>query len=712
MSVILLFVFVHLILFSNVTAAKLMEQVPSHGRVLMSKDILLTRIAKLSIPDDSGSGSQNLEVAIDGDTLVVGNPGNKSAQVFTRDVPRRLNSPWTRRATLVNPDMSSGLSVSFGSSVAISGDTIVVGGSYSMRYFSTVSTAYVFTRDIAASLSSSWSNISRLECPSTCDPRKLVISGDTILLLSLSSYVRSYGFTRDIPGNPSSAWSHQSQLDNIPFNSDADIDGDNIVCVTTAIRGAAVVADLAIFTRDIPGDLSSAWTKRSTLLTVENIASVSVAMSRDTIVAAYRSWNNNGTVVIFTRDVPGSLLSAWSNQSKILVKDTVAGDRFGTDVTIDGDTFVVSAMRDSNVRGNSEGAAYVFSREVSGSLSSAWTELPKLINPDDSADKNFGRSISISGQTVAVGATSAHYHPGGEHSVDLFAFLPARTYPPFPPPSSPPPLPPTIQYPDLCNESVKLMECSSKNSSFECDNTESCQWSWAELSCSALSSSQTETDGYYDLDRLLLQIAVSADEHLTCHRINDTKACVVHKDCSFNFKDGCVRDPAITFLNVGHPIFTAVGNGIAAANCKVGWLNKATCEKNPNCAYYDSLPGVLTTFDSGQLCRVKSEYIANFVSCICPALTKIIPTARCLGPPPSSGPQTGSQSVNIITVIIVFIIGNTCILACAALCYLSYRRYKSLYMLKKVNETGLLDTHVKDGSAAAASVPTVPSSEP
>lgn len=64
-----------------------------------------TRVAKLPLPGDAGLGRQLfLSVAVDGDTLVVGNANNLSAHVLTRSVPSALHSSWTHRSVLVDPD--------------------------------------------------------------------------------------------------------------------------------------------------------------------------------------------------------------------------------------------------------------------------------------------------------------------------------------------------------------------------------------------------------------------------------------------------------------------------------------------------------------------------------------------------------------------------------------------------------------------------------
>lgn len=90
--------------------------------------------------------------------------------------------------------------------------------------------------------------------------------------------------------------------------------------------------------------------------------------------------------------------TVWSEQAKLVASDASEGAWFGTDVSIAGDTIVVGALRDSNVVENA-GAAYVFQR--SGTV---WTEQAKLLANDVPANRQFGKGVSIDGDTLAVGA--------------------------------------------------------------------------------------------------------------------------------------------------------------------------------------------------------------------------------------------------------------------------------------------------------------------
>ena len=89
----------------------------------------------------------------------------------------------------------------------------------------------------------------------------------------------------------------------------------------------------------------------------------------------------------------------WVEEQKLTASDAAENDRFGISVTIDGDIVVVGAPQDSCTAGSECGSVYVF--RLSGAT---WIEERKLIASDASDRDFFGASISVSGDTIIVGA--------------------------------------------------------------------------------------------------------------------------------------------------------------------------------------------------------------------------------------------------------------------------------------------------------------------
>lgn len=87
--------------------------------------------------------------------------------------------------------------------------------------------------------------------------------------------------------------------------------------------------------------------------------------------------------------------STWTQQQKIISDDSGAYYRFGVSVDISGDTVVIGEARTA---GTNIGRAYVWTRS-----GDTWTQQQKLEHPSPAQYDNFGESVSISGNSVAVG---------------------------------------------------------------------------------------------------------------------------------------------------------------------------------------------------------------------------------------------------------------------------------------------------------------------
>lgn len=146
-----------------------------------------------------------------------------------------------------------------------------------------------------------------------------------------------------------------------------------------------------------------------------------VAVSGDTVVVGAPSEDSNatgvngdpfnnasgasGAVYVFVRTG-----STWSQQAYIKASNTGSGDEFGGAVALDGNTLVVAArLEDSNatgVNGNQTnnstldaGAAYVFVRS-----GTTWSQQAYLKASNTGFFDGFGRTVAISGDTIAVAA--------------------------------------------------------------------------------------------------------------------------------------------------------------------------------------------------------------------------------------------------------------------------------------------------------------------
>ena len=133
------------------------------------------------------------------------------------------------------------------------------------------------------------------------------------------------------------------------------------------------------------------WIQHHKLVTSDgtstNSLGFSVSISGETLAIGASE-----AVYIFVKDGP-----KWVEQQKLIAGDGT-GNGFGLSVWINGDDIVVGAANDSNA-GNQAGAAYVFVRS-----GATWSQQQKLIAGDAAENDLFGRAVSISGDTIVVGA--------------------------------------------------------------------------------------------------------------------------------------------------------------------------------------------------------------------------------------------------------------------------------------------------------------------
>ena len=133
-----------------------------------------------------------------------------------------------------------------------------------------------------------------------------------------------------------------------------------------------------------------------------------VSVSEDTVVVGAVLDDDNGTssgsAYVFIRSG-----TTWTQQAKLTASDGAADDFFGFSVSVSGDTAVVGARFEDD-KGSNSGSAYVFVRS-----GTTWTQQAKLTASDGAADDNFGDSVSVSGDTVVVGASGDDGNKGSAY---------------------------------------------------------------------------------------------------------------------------------------------------------------------------------------------------------------------------------------------------------------------------------------------------------
>ena len=367
-----------------------------------------TQEAYLKASNTDADDQFGYSVAIAGDTIVVGAPGEDSnattvngdqtnnsafaagaAYVFLRSA-----GIWSQQAYL--KASNAGAFNQFGLSVAIAGDTIVVGangergistgvnGDQTNNLALDVGAAYVFVRSGTAWSQQAYMKASNSEANDNFG-WSVAIAGDTIVVGAYREDSNATG----VGGN---------QADN-----------------SAPDAGAAYV-----FFRSAGLWSQQAYLKASNTGADDQFGT-SVAIAGDTIVVGAPGEDSNATGVNGDQ-VNNSATGAgaayvffrsgttWSQQAYLKASNTGADDVFGTSVAIAGDTIVVGAYGEaSNATGvngdqtsNSAafaGAAYVFFRSAG-----LWSQQAYLKASNTELGDLFGYSVAIAGDTAVVGA--------------------------------------------------------------------------------------------------------------------------------------------------------------------------------------------------------------------------------------------------------------------------------------------------------------------
>ena len=110
---------------------------------------------------------------------------------------------------------------------------------------------------------------------------------------------------------------------------------------------------------------------------------------------------------------------------KLLPSDGEAGDQFGGSVSLSGNTGLVSAFSGDNDNGINSGSAYIF-RNLDTATGTV-NEAVKLLASDGASIDNFGRSVSLSGNTGLIGANGDSDNGLGSGSAYIFRNLDTAT---------------------------------------------------------------------------------------------------------------------------------------------------------------------------------------------------------------------------------------------------------------------------------------------
>ena len=391
--------------------------------------------AELSASDVAASDLLGFSVAVSGNTVVVGAQQHKvgnntyqgAAYVFTMP-----SSGWPATATqTAELTASDGFANEFfGSSVAVSGDTVVVGAPGQAGSNNSQGAAYVFVMP-----SGGW--------PATMTQTSELTASDGVLNDELGSSVAASGNTvvAGAPAHkvglvnpngdqgaayvfvkPSGGWpktmtqtSELTASDDIAFDylsASVAVSGTTVVAGATGRTVNSKLKQGAAYVFVMPSDGWPATMTQTSELTASDGAAndslgISVAVSGNTVVAGpqtHKVGTKSGQGAAYVFVMPSDGWPATMTQtSELTASDGAANDSLGEEVAVSGNT-VVAGAQDHEVGINPrQGEAYVFVMP-SGGWPTTMTDTSKLTASDGAAQDELGFSVAVSGNTIVAGA--------------------------------------------------------------------------------------------------------------------------------------------------------------------------------------------------------------------------------------------------------------------------------------------------------------------
>lgn len=295
-------------------------------------------------PDHDDEYGQS--VSLDGGWLVVGAHKDDDSGVDAGSVYLLQSTPsgFAQNSKLIASDALPGDQLGF--ECCISGDAIVVGAPFRTGAFSLEGAAFVFGRD----------------------------DGSEVALIDPNNRAdRFFGWSVAIEGN-------------------------------TAIVGAVdptSAGEVLVYERNRGG--FGNWGLHQVLVpsdgAIADAFGVAVAISGDVLVVGSPNVDDEGdgkgAAYVFERDGSG----VWIEQQKVFGSSVQIGDGFGSEVAVDGSTFVVGVPRaEAEGGGTDSGEAFVFER-----VGTSWIEQANLQSTSVPVGSGFGTSVAIEGDVIAIG---------------------------------------------------------------------------------------------------------------------------------------------------------------------------------------------------------------------------------------------------------------------------------------------------------------------
>lgn len=391
-------------------------------------------LQQLADPNPTSGSRFGTAVALGGDYIVVGEPGEAGAAgrafVFFR-APGA--GTWAFAEALVPSSLEGGgeFEPAFGSAVAFDGTTVLIGAPYESGEVINSGAAYVFQRDEATN---DWIGLAKLKAP-TPDLEDqfgaaVAISGATAAVGAFDDDEAGenagavYLFSRDAG---SGTWSFAQQLvaeDPEPghrFGFSVALQEDVLII---GIFNEIVPDDPgAVYVFERSGD-AAPWVQVQKLVPdgVEpnERFGFSVAVDGATLLAGapLAGSGEEGTAYVYERTGEGA--DPWELAQRLISVAPQENAQFGTAVSVDGDRAVVSAPLDGTEV--SAGAVYTFERS-----NGVWSPANRLSADTPEERALFGHAVALRSGLTVVGSPDADVGADNTGAAYVFSLMATAT---------------------------------------------------------------------------------------------------------------------------------------------------------------------------------------------------------------------------------------------------------------------------------------------
>jgi len=373
------------------------------------------------MPRDGTAGDRfGAVVAAEGSTLVAGRPGRDGDRGAV-ETYRRRNSVWMRVA---QHEGSAGTSGDlFGAAIALDGETLVVGaadpGITSVVATDTLNAAYVFKKNRNGE--DAWGEVCKLlpldNVNDSSFGASVGVSGDQVIVGAYRADVAgvnqgaAYVFARNEGGL--NHWGQTQKLTGTPasdlaaFGYDVSLDGNwAAVSSPRAAHGAfAESGRVTIYKRQEGG--ADHWGKVAEILPGDPADHLffgrSIALDGDQLLVGAPRLSfadlsyGEGRAYLFARNEGGA--DQWGEVARLVghVHAPTFDAEFGREVALDGDVGAITG-------GSTTGDTWVYLIGRNGGGADAWGFTGLLTNRTEDAFDDYGYALALEGDVLAIGA--------------------------------------------------------------------------------------------------------------------------------------------------------------------------------------------------------------------------------------------------------------------------------------------------------------------